>query len=110
MDILKNDLAKLQKDANLEQSMRDVDKIIEQLERTREQIVESKEARAWILRNILTLSDPNTAAITLTKLQNPLKGNFDKLNEDLRKIHKGHSNFGKSLDKVCNTSSLATYC
>lgn len=42
MDALKIDLAKLQRDANLDQSIRDVEKIIEQLERAREQIVESK--------------------------------------------------------------------
>jgi tetrahydromethanopterin S-methyltransferase subunit B len=39
---LKNDLAKLRSDASLQQSIQDVDKIIEQLERTREQIMESK--------------------------------------------------------------------
>jgi hypothetical protein len=45
--------------------------------------------------------DPNSASITLAKLQNPLKSGFDKVNDDLKKIHKGHSNYGKALDKVC---------
>jgi hypothetical protein len=47
------------------------------------------------------LSDPNATPITLAKLQNPLKSGFDKVNDDLKKIHKGHSNYGKALDKVC---------
>lgn len=39
MDILQIELAKLRRDANLQQSMDDVDKIIEQLEQARETIV-----------------------------------------------------------------------
>lgn len=110
MDVLKNDLAKLQKDANLDQSMRDVDKIIAQLERARGQIVQGKEPEHATIQYILTpLPDPSTAAITLTKLQNPLKSNFDKLTDDLKRIHKGHSTFGKSLDKVWITSRLEIY-
>ncbi len=59
MDILKNDLAKLQKDANLEQSIKDVDKIIEQLERAREQIVESKQ----VFWRMLTLPSPTPSSL-----------------------------------------------
>jgi hypothetical protein len=39
MDVLQLELAKLHKDGNLNQSIQDVDKIIEQLERARESIV-----------------------------------------------------------------------
>jgi hypothetical protein len=39
MDILQDELAKLHRDGNLNQSIQDVDKIIEQLERARESIV-----------------------------------------------------------------------
>jgi FtsZ-binding cell division protein ZapB len=39
MDILQVELAKLRRDANLTQSIEDVQKIIEQLERARELIV-----------------------------------------------------------------------
>ena len=42
MDVLQDELAKLHRDANLTQSIRDVDKIIEQLERARESIVAGK--------------------------------------------------------------------
>jgi hypothetical protein len=41
MDVLQIELAKLRRDANLSQSISDVDLIIEQLERARETIVES---------------------------------------------------------------------
>jgi hypothetical protein len=42
MDPLLLELAKLQKDGNLKQSIEDVDKIIEQLEKARETIVTGK--------------------------------------------------------------------
>ncbi len=60
MDILQHDLEKLRQDANLQQSIQDVDKIIEQLERAREQIVESKQlqtrAKKWISGAYLPLT------------------------------------------------------
>jgi hypothetical protein len=45
MDVLQLELAKLRKDGNLTQSIQDVDKIIEQLERARESIVAGRESR-----------------------------------------------------------------
>lgn len=44
MDTLQLELAKLRRDANLTQSLEGVDKIIAQLERAREAIVEGMEA------------------------------------------------------------------
>lgn len=44
MDILQDELAKLHRDANLTQSIQDVDKIIEQLERARASIVAGRRA------------------------------------------------------------------
>jgi hypothetical protein len=126
MDALQIELAKLRRDANLTQSIHDVDKIIKQLENARESIVSGMEAFLSSLRwgaksaefdrsipafacillwhsclHCISLADPNSASITLAKLQNPLKSGFDKVNDDLKKIHKGHSNYGKALDKVC---------
>lgn len=49
---------------------------------------------------LLILLDPNSASITLAKLQNPLKHGFDKVNDDLKKVHRGHNAYGKALDKV----------
>jgi hypothetical protein len=49
MDALQVELAKLRRDANLTQSIEDVDKIIEQLERAREAIVAGK--KGYFLRS-----------------------------------------------------------
>jgi len=92
MDHLQIELAKLRRDANLKQSMEDVDKIIEQLERARETII----------------AEPDSASITLAKLQNPVQQGFWKVNEDLKKIHKGHNSFGKALDKYFPVKALPT--
>jgi hypothetical protein len=43
MDALQIELAKLRRDANLSQSIQDVDKIIEQLENARESVVSGAE-------------------------------------------------------------------
>ncbi|TVY49837.1 LisH domain-containing protein [Lachnellula occidentalis] len=83
MDNLLIELAKLRRDSNLTESIQDVDKILEQLEAARESIVQ----------------DPHSASFTLAKLQNPLKHGFDKVNEDLKKVHKGQSAYGRALDK-----------
>lgn len=83
MDNLDLELAKLRRDANLGESIQDVDKIIDQLELAREQIVH----------------DPSSASITLAKLQNPLKTGFDKVNENLNKVHRGQSKYSKALEK-----------
>ncbi|KAH8813264.1 CTLH/CRA C-terminal to lish motif domain-containing protein [Xylogone sp. PMI_703] len=94
MDALQLELAKLRKGANLvdSQSISDVDSIIESLERARETIV----------------ADPKSAGITLAKLQNPITQGFNKVNDDLKKIHKGHSNYGKALDKNFPLKALPT--
>ncbi|PBP16495.1 RMND5A protein [Diplocarpon rosae] len=92
MDLLQIELAKLRQDSNLKQSMDDVDSIIEQLEKARETMITA----------------PDSAAITLAKLQNPVQQGFWKVNEDLKKIHKGHNSYGKSLDKHFPVKALPT--
>jgi hypothetical protein len=126
MDALQLELAKLRRDANLTQSIEDVDKIIAQLERAREAIVEGIQALplsclmmkrgtrslfriAWIVgRSLIVwfLPDPNSSSITLAKLQNPLKTGFDKVNDDLNKTHRGQNKFGKALNTVCEGISF----
>ncbi|CZT04460.1 hypothetical protein WAI453_011512 [Rhynchosporium graminicola] len=90
MDHLQIELAKLRRDANLKQSMEDVDKIIEQLEKARETIV----------------AEPHSASITLAKLQNPVQQGFSKVIDDLKKVHKGHNSYGKALDKYFPVKAL----
>ena len=54
----------------------------------------------WNSTADLETIDQNLAAITLAKLQNPVKQGFDRLNDDLKKVHQGLNKYGKSLDKV----------
>ncbi|KAL2063723.1 hypothetical protein VTL71DRAFT_5528 [Oculimacula yallundae] len=90
MDHLQIELAKLRRDANLKQSMDDVDKIIAQLENARETIV----------------AEPSSASITLAKLQNPVQQGFSRVIDDLKKVHKGHNSYGKALDKYFPVKAL----
>ena len=50
MDVLQVELAKLRRDANLSQSIEDVDKIIEQLESTREAIIAGMKLPCYLWR------------------------------------------------------------
>ena len=51
MDVLQVELAKLRRDANLSQSIEDVDKIIDQLEKTREAIKKGMIVTSYLLWN-----------------------------------------------------------
>lgn len=44
--------------------------------------------------------DQNSAAVTLTKLQNPVKQSFENINSDLKEVYKGLNSYTKALDKV----------
>lgn len=44
--------------------------------------------------------DPNQAAVTLAKLQNPVKASFDSINDTLKETHSCLNKYTKSLDKV----------
>lgn len=106
MDALTTELSRLQRDPALSQSVEDVDKILEQLCKARESIA-SGENLLQEFRLALTFSDtygttidPNSASITLAKLQNPVKQGFDRVTESLKKVYAGHNKYGKALDKV----------
>ncbi|KAJ5245976.1 CTLH/CRA C-terminal to lish motif domain-containing protein [Penicillium chermesinum] len=45
-------------------------------------------------------SDPNQAAVTLAKLQNPVKASFESINDTLKETHSGMNKYTKSLDKL----------
>ncbi|KAF7864063.1 hypothetical protein EAF04_007028 [Stromatinia cepivora] len=92
MDVLDRELIKLQRDSSFDQSIEDVDKIIQQLERARNSIE----------------SEPQSVSITLARLQNPLKNGFDKVNDDIKKIHKAHTTYGKALNANLPKQTLPT--
>jgi hypothetical protein len=52
------------------------------------------------IQGLMLCSDPNSASITLAKLQNPVKQAFDKVNDDLKDVHSGLTKYQKALDKV----------
>lgn len=42
-------------------------------------------------------NDPHATSLTLTKLQNPIREGLDRLNNDLRSVHKAQKDFEKTL-------------
>lgn len=62
-----------------------IDKLIARLTEARQAVAEAK--------------DPHTAALTLTRLQNPVKEVIDRANDDLKKVYQVQKDLGKALDK-----------
>ena len=87
MPTLRNDLAQVARKARLTSAVQDVDKILARLVEAREQIASAGQ-------------DPHAASLILTKLQNPIKEGFDKVNDDLKATTKTHKEFGRALDRV----------
>lgn len=50
--------------------------------------------------------DPSTAAVTLAKLQNPVKSSFDGMLTGLKDVHSSHTKYGRALDKVFKDKPL----
>jgi hypothetical protein len=53
-----------------------------------------------LFTNNLTWTDPQTAPLTLAKLQDPFKKSLDTTQKDLKPIYSGLNKYGKVLDKV----------
>ena len=51
-------------------------------------------------------SDANSSQITLAKLQNPVKANFESIMTVLKVIHGSYNRYGKALDKLFKDKSL----
>lgn len=101
MDTIQIELARMAKGASLTQSIEDVDKILEQLVSAREVIANGMAIILPFGDTLLMIyAEPNTASITLTKLQNPVKHGFERVTEDLKKVYSGQNKYGKALDKV----------
>lgn len=50
--------------------------------------------------------DPSTAAVTLAKLQNPVKTSFDGMLAELKDVHSSHTKYGRALEKVFKDKPL----
>jgi hypothetical protein len=82
----------LEKRGNLTKTIQDVQKTIDLLQAARDSVA----------------SDPDTAALTMAKLKQPVKQSFDKLDEDLKEVNKGLNQYSKALDKKFKKNTLPT--
>jgi len=82
----------LEKRGNLAKTIQDVQKTIDLLQAARDSVA----------------SDPDTAALTMAKLKQPVKQSFDKLDDDLKEVNKGLNQYSKALDKKFKKNTLPT--
>lgn len=82
----------LEKRGNLAKTIQDVQKTIDLLQNARDSVE----------------SDPDTAALTIAKLKQPVKQSFDKLDDDLKEVNKGLNQYSKALDKKFKKNALPT--
>ncbi|KAI9719394.1 MAG: hypothetical protein M1812_003465 [Candelaria pacifica] len=92
MDMLLEEHNRLSQQSNLSKIADDVQSTLEILMQARERIS----------------SDPDSASITLAKLQDPIKKSFTKVNDDLKQIHSGLGKYTKALDKKFKDKLLPT--
>ncbi|KAM7207100.1 CTLH/CRA C-terminal to LisH motif domain containing protein [Rhypophila sp. PSN 637] len=83
--LLERDLAKLSRKSRLSAAVDNVDRIIEQLAAARERIA--------------TALDPHTASLTVTRLQNPTKDAFEKVNENLKDVSSAQKKVFKAVNE-----------
>lgn len=84
MDLVQKEHDRLQKRLKASQGIKNVQSTIDLLQQARDAIAQ----------------DPNQAAVTLAKLQNPVKSSFDLINDSLKETHSGFNKYTKSLDKL----------
>ncbi|KAJ5121886.1 hypothetical protein N7448_003019 [Penicillium atrosanguineum] len=84
MDLVQKEHDRLQKRLKASQGIKNVQSTIDILQQARDAIAQ----------------DPNQAAVTLAKLQNPVKSSFEAINDSLKETHSGLNKYTKSLDKL----------
>ncbi|KAI9725884.1 MAG: hypothetical protein M1834_009472 [Cirrosporium novae-zelandiae] len=92
MEALQREQKRVTQKANLAKSTDDVQRILDLLIKAREDIV----------------ADPNSASITLAKLQNPVKKSFETTNDDLKEVYNSLNKYSKAIDKVFKDKPLPT--
>ena len=102
MDYFKEQIELLEGSANLSATIGDVQSAIDLLTAARAKIANGMcPYRSLHGEHMLTATaDPQTAPLTLAKLQTPLKGMMEQANKDLKPIYSGLNKYGKALDKV----------
>ncbi|KAL2198906.1 CTLH/CRA C-terminal to lish motif domain-containing protein [Corynascus similis CBS 632.67] len=94
LESLLDELSKANSFPRLSAAVDDVDQVIQLLSDARDQIAEAM--------------DPHTASLTMTRLQNPVKFAFGKVNDDLKAASSAHKKVGRSLDKYFPLKQLPT--
>ncbi|KAF7713806.1 LisH dimerization motif, CLTH, RING-type Zinc finger domain-containing protein [Penicillium ucsense] len=84
MDLVQKEHDRLQKKLRSSQGINSVQATIDLLQSARDAIA----------------ADPNQAAVTLAKLQNPIKTSFNAINDGLKETHGSLNKYTKSLDKL----------
>lgn len=82
----------LDKRGNLSKTLQDVQKTIDLLQGARDAVA----------------SNPDTTALTMAKLKQPVKQSFEKLDDDLKEVNKGLNQYQKALDKKFKKNALPT--
>ncbi|KLU84034.1 sporulation protein RMD5 [Magnaporthiopsis poae ATCC 64411] len=92
MPQLHKDIQALAGKARLTEAVADIDDLIQKLTEARQSVAAAR--------------DPHTATLALTKLQNPVKEVFDRVNGDLRNVSKVQRDLGKALDKALPVTNI----
>ena len=92
MDALIQAHQQLEKKSNLNKALADVQKLIAQLQSTRDAVAENQDM----------------TALHMAKLKNPVKQSFDKIEEDLKEVNKGLYQYQKALKEKFKNSVLPT--
>jgi len=82
----------LEQQANLGKTLEDVSTLIEQLQKTRDAVAET----------------PELTAMHMAKLKNPVKQSFDRIEDDLKEVNKGLSQYQKALTNKWKNAQLPT--
>ncbi|KAK4204025.1 CTLH/CRA C-terminal to lish motif domain-containing protein [Triangularia verruculosa] len=93
LEALEEEYRKINKLPRLSKAVENVDKIIELLSAAREQVASASESHT---------------AITITKLQNPVKTAFEAVNDGLKGAAAAHKKIGKALDRSFPLKPLPT--
>lgn len=92
MDAILQAHEQLEKKGNLSKALADVQKLIDQLQSTRDAVAEN----------------PDMTALHMAKLKNPVKQSFDKIEDDLKEVNKGLNQYQKALKDKFKNSALPT--
>lgn len=106
MDLVQKEHERLQRRLKSSHGLKNVQSTIDQLQAARDAIASGQSSGMNYLSSVCSVSDffcmvdPTQAAVTLAKLQNPVKTSFSSINDNLKETHSGLNKYTKSLDKV----------